>query len=233
MNMKKIVLGLVASLGLAAAMAMPSQAQQTTFASITGAGTGSSTVFTYTSGPGGGFSITPGSSFEATYLLNPPSALFGQSVTFTGLQNVGTVTGAGTTASPYTQALSGGTFTIGPGLLTGTFSGGHLLDATSGAGTASLIDQLNNVTYTGGTYFTQSGLQNPGAFSISLTSVNPTISVTGGYINSFQAAGTGTFSATSPTSVPEPASVVPFALGGLALLGLIARKTRRTSGASA
>lgn len=38
----------------------------------------------------------------------------------------------------------------------------------------------------------------------------------------------------SPASaVPEPASVVTFALGGLALLGLIARKTRRTGGASA
>lgn len=36
-----------------------------------------------------------------------------------------------------------------------------------------------------------------------------------------------------PSSVPEPASVVPFALGGLALLGLIVRKTRRTSGAAA
>lgn len=33
--------------------------------------------------------------------------------------------------------------------------------------------------------------------------------------------------------VPEPASLVPFALGGLGLLGLIARKTRRTSGAAA
>ena len=37
----------------------------------------------------------------------------------------------------------------------------------------------------------------------------------------------------TPTAVPEPASVIPFALGGLGLLGLIARKTRRTSGAAA
>ena len=36
-----------------------------------------------------------------------------------------------------------------------------------------------------------------------------------------------------PSSVPEPASVIPFALGGLALLGLIARKSRRTGGAAA
>ncbi len=36
-----------------------------------------------------------------------------------------------------------------------------------------------------------------------------------------------------PSAVPEPASLVPFMLGGLGLLGLIARKTRRTSGAAA
>ena len=41
------------------------------------------------------------------------------------------------------------------------------------------------------------------------------------------------FGPTAPTTVPEPASVIPFALGGLGLLGLIARKTRRTSGAAA
>ena len=35
------------------------------------------------------------------------------------------------------------------------------------------------------------------------------------------------------TQTPEPATVVPFALGGLGLLGLIVRKTRRMNGAAA
>ena len=42
-----------------------------------------------------------------------------------------------------------------------------------------------------------------------------------------------TYVGPTPATVPEPAAVVPFALGGLGLLGLIARKTRRTNGAAA
>ena len=36
-----------------------------------------------------------------------------------------------------------------------------------------------------------------------------------------------------PTAVPEPATTVPFVIGGLALLGLVVRKTRRASSVSA
>ena len=42
-----------------------------------------------------------------------------------------------------------------------------------------------------------------------------------------------TYLGPTPAVVPEPASVIPFALGGLGLLGLVARKTRRTNGAAA
>lgn len=45
--------------------------------------------------------------------------------------------------------------------------------------------------------------------------------------------GRTTIPMSAPATVPEPATLAPFALGGLALLGLIARKTRRTSGAAA
>lgn len=234
MNMKKAILGLVASVAVAVTLAAPSHAQgQQTFASITGAGAGSSNVFTYNSGAAGGFSITPGAQFLASFLptftTNGPAT-----VTFTGLTNVGTVSGAGTVSNPYTQELSGGSFDVvsgGSTLLTGTFGGGNLLEGVSGASTAAITNQLNNVTYTGGSYFTSSGLSNPGSFSISMTSVTPAVGVSGGYINSFKAGGTGTFSATS--AVPEPATVVPFTLGGLGLLGLIVRKSRRTNGAAA
>lgn len=36
-----------------------------------------------------------------------------------------------------------------------------------------------------------------------------------------------------PAAVPEPATTVPFVIGGLALLGMVVRKTRRASSASA
>jgi len=45
--------------------------------------------------------------------------------------------------------------------------------------------------------------------------------------------GRTTIPTAAPTAVPEPATLAPFALGGLGLLGLIARKTRRTNGAAA
>ena len=111
--------------------------------------------------------------------------------------------------------------------------GGNILTAVTNSTTASITNSVNNVTYTGGTYYAASGLTNPGSFSISMTSVTPGPSVSGGYLTGFTAGGTSTFSAQAPSTVPEPATVVPFMLGGLGLFGLIVRKTRRTSSAAA
>ena len=76
----------------------------------------------------------------------------------------------------------------------------------------------------------------PNAQNVAATSIKPVVSVNGsGYFNSFTAGGTGTFSATTPatTTTPEPATVVPFILGGLGLMTLIVRKNRKASSVTA
>ncbi len=228
-----IVLLIAAGTAFAAAPSQAQSGQPVTFASITGAGAGISSVFTYTPGVTGGFSITPGAqfiaSFPSTFTTNAPAT-----VVFTGLNNVGTVTGG---PSSYSQALSGGTFSVtagGVNLLSGMFDGGNLLDGTIGSFTPTLRNTLTNVTYTGGTYFTQSGLYNPGAFNISMASAVPALGVSGGYFNGFTAGGTGVFQASNaPAAVPEPATVVPFLFGGLGLLALAVRKKRKAASITA
>ncbi len=238
MNIKKAITSLLsiavlAMVGVGAASAQAANDQKT-FASVTGAGDFDSNCFTYTGASG--FSITPGATFTSQYLKMPPGQ-FPTTLSFVGLSNVGALSTNG--MGQYTQALTGGSFmlTANSGtdlLLSGTFDGGNLLVATTGSDTSSLRNTLTNVVYTGGSYFTASGLSNPGAFSLSMTSVHPTIGITDGHFNDFVAGGTGTFSATTPASsvVPEPATVVPFVLGGLGLLGLAVRKSRRTSGSA-
>ena len=235
MNINKAITSLLSIAVLATVsvgMASAAPGDQKTFASATGAGAFDSNCFTYTGSSG--FSITPGATFTAQYLKTPPGQ-FPTTLSFVGLQNVGTATAV---SNGYQQALSGGSFSLTADggstlLLSGTFDGGNLLTGTTGSTTSSITNTLTNVIYTGGSYFTASGLSNPGAFSLSMTSVTPTIGITNGHFNDFVAGGTGTFSATTPSSVvPEPATVVPFVLGGLGLLGLVARKARRTSGAT-
>lgn len=233
MNIKKTITSLLsiavlAMVGVSSASAAPGD--QDTFALIGGAGAQTNTSFTYTGASG--FSITPGATFTSQF-LPVKSAQFDTTLAFTGLNNVGTVAAV---PGGYQQALSGGSFTLTDGntlLLAGTFHGGYLLQGQVGSSTSSITNQINDVIYTGGSYFTASGLSNPGSFVLSMTSVNPKLDVSNGHFNNFQSAGSGTFSATTPSSVvPEPATVVPFILGGLGLLGLAVRKSRRTSGAT-
>ena len=245
MNINKAIAPILASIALGVGAVVPSIAapapgSQATFASATGGGTVAqqSVVFTYTGGAGGKFTTTSGAVFTGLSggLVNPNSTL-----TFTGFGASGLATGDGSTANPYTQGLGAGTFSltdVSGNLLSGTFGGGNILTVTQGSTTSSITNTVNNVTYTGGTYFVNSGLQNPGSFSVSMTSVSPSPVIgEDGYLSSFTAGGTSTFSATVPrvTTVPEPATVAPFVMGGLGLMGLAfrARKTRRSNGAAA
>lgn len=241
MNLKKSISGLVGAVALMACVAAPSMAQQqTTFASVTGTSAGSnpngsSGVFSFSGGATGAFSVTSGSIFSAQFLGTPFSQTLA-SVSFGAgsLTALGMATGTGTGLDPYTEQLSGGTFTVTQSgtstvLLSGTFGNGNILQGASGSGTSSITNTITNVVYTGGTYFMQSGLSNPGSFSISMTSVTPTLGVTGGYLNAFRAGGTGTFSAGPLATVPEPSAYAAFGIAGLGLLGLMVRgrKTRR------
>ena len=233
MKLNKTALGIVGAAAITAMAATGASAQQQTFASASGFGGDTSTVFTYTGGQFGQFTTTAG----ATFLASSGSNVNANTImTFSGFQASAPVTGTGSSSDPYKQVLGGGTFSLKSGtldLLDGSFTGGNLLSAFSSGSTASITNSVNGVTYTGGSYFASSGLLNPGSFSVSMTSVSPAPSVSNGYLNGFTAGGTSTFSATKATTVPEPASVVPFLLGGLGLMALIVRKNRKTSGVTA
>ena len=116
------------------------------------------------------------------------------------------------------------------------------LTATGATGTAGPNDNATipnlNFMYTGTTPLV--GQQTLGSFSFNSSlggvSTTPLAFVGRATISSSNLKNynqTSYFGPAPAPSTPEPATVVPFALGGLGLLGLIARKTRRTSGAAA
>lgn len=228
MNIKKAITSLL-SIAVLATVGVGSASAQTP-TSFSGVLNGYGNVFSYSGATG--FSTTPGATFTAQDAFTTDSL---STLTFTGLANDGTLTTNG--MGQYTQALTGGSFLLkasgGNTLLSGTFGGGNLLVGTLGSDAGTVRNTLTSVAYTGGSYFTASGLVNPGSFSFSMTGIKPTLGVTNGHFNDFTASGSGTFSAAPVSSVvPEPATVVPFVLGGLGLLGLAVRKSRRTSGAA-
>ena len=132
--------------------------------------------------------------------------------------------GTGNFSTPFNIALTimpvdaaGSTLTQN---FTGVFSGKFNNQQTqTGVTFTAPTTQSFDFTSAGQGIFTVSNL--------SFTPPGPTGNTTVGAI-----AAQVTFTPNTPT-VPEPASIVPFALGGLALLGLAARKGRRTSRAAA
>ncbi len=228
MNIKKAITSLL-SIAILAGVGVGAASAQTP-TGFSGVLNGFGQVFSYSGATG--FSTTPGATFTAQDAFSTDNL---STLTFTGLANDGLLVSKG--GDSYEQSLTGGTFLLksnsGSTLLSGTFDGGNLLSGTVGSDAGVLRNSLVNVVYTGGSYFTASGLVNPGSFSFSLVGAKPTLSVVNGHFNDFTSTGSGVFSASPASSVvPEPATVVPFVLGGLGLLGLVVRKSRRTSGAA-
>jgi hypothetical protein len=150
----------------------------------------------------------------------------GQNVTFTGLTSP-TYTAV---AGGFDLNLSGGSFNIGSGLLTGTFTSADLTGQdTSNVGFVA----FNGVVYTGGSWL-------PANFSDTIgtalsTEFNLPSSTTwanfdtGSSISAFNGSDATTASGTVVAS-PEPASVVTFAMGAIALM-LMVGAVRRRAGA--
>lgn len=218
---------------------VPAHAQTAVeFASVTGGGT--PPTFVYTGGAGGGLTLTAGN-FDAQLdvpkvatLINNPAV-----ITFTGLQNLGAASTASLGVGTFfDQALTGGMFTVSDAttsqlLLSGTFSGADL-SGTVGSSQAGVNTNFKNVAYTGGSYATAAGITLNGtpkdSFNFSLINTNPNLSVSNGTLSSFNSAGNGQFTGeTLPSTVPEPATVVPFLFGGFGLLALAIRKTRKAA----
>ena len=128
------------------------------------------------------------------------------------------------------ESFTGGTFSIADGTtnyLSGTFTGGTLTTFNNSLGVTSATYNLAS---------TSLGADGPiGAFSLEYNfDPGQGYVTTGGYLHSFTASDSATFNGVAPT-VPEPATVAPFIMGGLGLMGLAfrARKTRRSNGAAA
>jgi hypothetical protein len=228
MNIRKYMTGLAAAAAIFATSAVPSMAQSSTFASATTL----FSVFSYTPSATGGITVTSGGATKFTSTAQPNLSNTGDTLSFTGLQNIGAVYTLDNVF--YNQALTGGTFTLKNGattLLSGTFAegilGGFVADNNKDANISFL-----NVTYTGGTYWTTAehvlDFSNPGALSVALLSTrNLAVAKNGAGILrfvSFGASGTGTFGAEELT--PEPAAVLPFLFGALGLAALVLRKRR-------
>lgn len=156
--------------------------------------------------------------FSGAIPSGPPAFIDGGIDTFfmPGLAGTFSFTGAGST-----------------NLLSGTFSGGVLtVEGTSGNARATTVTG-DTVVYTS-SVIPLASLGAPRDFSFALTAISPAASINpvGGGIANFTATGSGNFSATPITGVPEPAgwALMIVGIGGL---GAVLRRRRHTYGAFA
>ena len=227
MKINNAILGTLTAGALALTLGVSATAGTLTpIASVTTA-TSDNTTFT---------SSSAGDSLVVTY----PDGTFASKIglgTYSSVVVSLTATG-GTTSiiSPgiFEETFTGGTFSDyfgGTKLLKGTFTSGSIF-GKEGSITGGL--DISGVTYDADSVALGSFSPSTGSISLTYNVIKPSgYSLVGGKLQSFTATDSGTYSAVS--TVPEPATVAPFIMGGLGLMGLAfrARKTRRSNGAAA
>ena len=227
MNINKAIVGTLAALALAFTFGAGAQAQ-TTIADVHSANTLDNTQFT--SSPGGDkLVVTYGDGVFTSKAGGSPIT----GVTVNLMATGGSTIDLG--GGDFKEVFSSGTFSAfngGTDLLSGTFTSGKI---NGSAGDSIGSFGASNVTYDAASTVvpTADSLTN-GLLTLTFNPINGGYVVSGGTLQSFTATDAAVYSAVPGTpTVPEPATLAPFVLGGLGLLGLIARKTRRTSSAAA
>jgi hypothetical protein len=241
MHFRNFAVALVALAATTLAISAPVQAQgEKPMAGFVGFQGSPDADFTFSGGIGGTLVTQPGGTQiiaagpdVVTSFSGPAYLVFGP-ITQTGAAVVDGITGE------ISAEFSAGSFSIntlpfgaGDVLLTGDF-GGTLFTSASGDAAGLQNNKLvfSEVTYHTGFYvddfIAKYGSLGPGSFSLSFTSIEPDISLTGGGINAFSANNSsGVFSAT--TAVPEPGEYAVMGMAGLTVCGLMVRARRRRS----
>ncbi len=228
MNINKAIVGTLAVAGLAITLVAGAQAQET-IANVASKGTQDNTQFT--SSAGGDKLVVTYNDGVFSQKSGAPT-LLGTVINFTATGGSTINLGGGN----FFESFTGGSFSAvnsGVDLLSGTFTGGKILGS---AGDLTGAFGATGVTYdTSSTALPVGDSRFNGLITLTFNPINGGYVLSpGGALNSFTATDAAIYSAVPGTpSVPEPATVVPFLLGGFGLLGLIVRKTRRTNGAAA
>ena len=233
MNINKAIAPILASIALGVVAMVPSIAAPTpgTLAPIASVTTATSDNTSFTSASGGDSLVVtyPDGTFASKIGLGTYSSV-AVSLTATG----GTTSTSASFPGTFEETFTGGTFSDyfgGTKLLKGTFTSGSIFGKV-GSITGGL--DISGVTYDADSVALGSFSPSFGTISLTYNVIKPSgYSLVGGKLQSFTATDSGTYSAVS--TVPEPATVAPFIMGGLGLMGLAfrARKTRRSNGAAA
>lgn len=231
MKFNKFIIGLAAVVALGVASVAPAKAVNVTFAQFFQAAAGN--PFTFTNA-GGASTFTVAVPVTFVYLV--PNGYGAPFVPIAGTMTLSSIVSAPAAGTDQPMMSTNMVFTANTpvsgftNLLTLSNSTGTI--SSTGGLTAAFQGSTPGNVVTFSSQFLDFSLTVNRAFALSFTSVQPSYSVNGnGYLDSFQASGTGTFSSDPAPEyhnpVPEPGVTATFAMGALGLFGLMFRARKR------